>query len=176
MAIVDIQISDNGTVRPFFFKLNEMSADFCHRFLYISAYFKFDNVFNIFVFSASDFIPCKSSKITTPHTHTKSSIRSASSLLPTVDFFLKNSIQTLVSASTPLFESFKYLLPLFLSFHLKVFLFLPVIVNIYVSPECNQFFNLLMPYKFLHGYYDRLCFGLFPRNLLHFRKKDIRYV
>jgi len=73
--------------------------------------------------------------MTTLHTHTESSTRIVSSLFPMADFCLKNSIHALVSASIPLFVSFNYLLLLFLSFDLKAILFLPVIINLYSSPN-----------------------------------------
>ncbi|HOL06216.1 MAG TPA: hypothetical protein PLO04_08810, partial [Syntrophorhabdaceae bacterium] len=59
-----IMTSDKGRVMPFLLSDAASIADFCHKLESISIYGSSEIALRIMDFSLSDFIPCKSSKIT----------------------------------------------------------------------------------------------------------------
>ena len=166
MAMTAMKMSEWGSVWPFFRSEADRSPAFCQRALDISTYFRWERVARTCNFSLSDFTPCASSKRTTPHVHTASSRMRVSSASPVPEFCLKNSIQTLVSASMLLLFSLKELLPHSLRFDLAFFLFFPVVIDLDLTSERKQVHHFLLPDEFLDRGGYRFGLGFFTGGFL----------
>src|SRR5512139_205573 len=173
IATAAIKMSDKGRMTPFFFSNMEISAALCQMFFVISTYGRLAMMLKILFFSPSDFIPWRTSNLTTPHVQTAFSMSSISRWSAIFDFLLKNSIQMVVSTSILLFKG---LFSLLLSLQFKLFFLFPIIIDPNLPFESNQLLDLFLFDKSLHGGCNRLCFWFFAGNSLNLCKEIIRYV
>ena len=161
MASAAVKISDKGIFAPFLFSDAESSPAFCQSACVISTYGNANSISSTVFFSFSVLTPWMISKRTVPQLQTQFLVIKSQSFSPVSDRCLKNSIQTLVSARM-LF--FKKLLPFCLSFHFHFLFFFPVIINVYLSSQRYQFFDLFLADILFHGSCYRLGLRLFTSD------------